>query len=76
MKTKEFEAAIKEADFSFVNNNHQIIIYTKGGSLVARVNIHCQQIAIEAWTFGSSDRLLLLDSMTAYTLTKPENRGN
>ena len=31
MKTKEFEEKILVADFSYVNNNHQIIIYTKGG---------------------------------------------
>ena len=76
MKTKEFEAAIKEADFSYVNDNHQISIYTKGGSLVAVINIYSQQIALEEWTYGSEERLFLLDSMTAYTLTKPENRGN
>ena len=75
MKTKEFEEKILVAGFSYVNNNHQIIIYTKGGSLVARVNIHSQQIALEEWTYGSSERLYLLDIMTAYTLTRPENRG-
>ena len=75
MKTKEFEEKILVADFSYVNNNHQIIIYTKGGSLVARVNIHSQQIELEEWTYGSSERLYLLDIMTAYTLTRPENRG-
>ena len=75
MKTKEFEGKILVAGFSYVNNNHQIIIYTKGGSLVARVNIHSQQIALEEWTYGSSERLYLLDIMTAYTLTRPENRG-
>ena len=75
MKTKEFEEKILVAGFSYVNNKHQIIIYTKGGSLVARVNIHSQQIALEEWTYGSSERLYLLDIMTAYTLTRPENRG-
>ena len=75
MNTKEFEEKILVADFSYVNNKHQIIIYTKGGSLVARVNIHSQQIELEEWTYGSSDRLYLLDIMTAYTLTRPENRG-
>ena len=40
MKTKEFEEKILVADFSYVNSKHQIIIYTKGGSLVAKVNIH------------------------------------
>ena len=75
MKTKEFEEKILVANFSYVNNKHQIIIYTKGGSLVARVNIHSQQIALEEWTYGSSERLYLLDIMTAYTLTRPENRG-
>ena len=75
MKTKEFEEKILVADFSYLNNKHQIIIYTKGGSLVARVNIHSQQIALEEWTYGSSERLYLLDIMTTYTLTRPENRG-
>ena len=75
MKTKEFEEKILVADFSYVNNNHQIIIYTKGGSLVAKVNIHSQQIELEEWTYDSSERLYLLDIMTAYTLTRPENRG-
>ena len=75
MKTKEFEEKILVAGFSYVNNKHQIIIYTKGGSLVARVNIHSQQIELEEWTYGSSERLYLLDIMTAYTLTRPENRG-
>ena len=75
MNTKEFEEKILVADFSYVNNKHQIIIYTKGGSLVARVNIHSQQIELEEWTYGSSERLYLLDIMTAYTLTRPENRG-
>ena len=75
MKTKEFEEKILVADFSYVNNKHQIIIYTKGGSLVAKVNIHSQQIELEEWTYGSSERLYLLDIMTAYTLTRPENRG-
>ena len=75
MKTKEFEEKILVADFSYVNNKHQIIIYTKGGSLVAKVNIHSQQIELEEWTYDSSERLYLLDIMTAYTLTRPENRG-
>lgn len=74
MKTKEFEEKILVAGFSYVNNKHQIIIYT-GGSLVARVNVHSQQIELEEWTYGSSERLYLLDIMTAYTLTRPENRG-
>jgi hypothetical protein len=75
MKTNEFEEKILLADFSYLNNKHQIIIYTKGGSLVARVNIHSQQIELEEWTYCSSERLYLLDIMTAYTLTRPENRG-
>ena len=75
MKTKEFEEKILVADFSYVNNKHQIIIYTKGGSLVAKVNIYSQQIELEEWTYDSSERLYLLDIMTAYTLTRPENRG-
>ena len=75
MKTKEFEEKILVAGFSYVNNKHQIIIYTKGGSLVAKVNIHSQQIELEEWTYDSSERLYLLDIMTAYTLTRPENRG-
>ena len=75
MNTKEFEEKILVASFSYVNNKHQIIIYTKGGSLVAKVNIHSQQIELEEWTYGSSGRLYLLDIMTAYTLTRPENRG-
>lgn len=76
MKTKEFEQQILLADFSYVNDQHQISIYTKGGSLVGVVNIYSQQIALEEWTYGSEERLFLLDIMTAYTLTKPENRGN
>ena len=76
MKTKEFEQRILFADFSYVNDQHQISIYTKGGSLVAVVNIYSQQIALEEWTYGSEERLFLLDIMTAYTLTRPENRGN
>ena len=76
MKTKEFEENILLADFSYVNNKHQIIIYTKGGSLVARVHIHSQQIELEEWTYGSSERLYLLDTLVQYTLTRPENRGN
>ena len=39
MKTKEFEQRILFADFSYVNDQNQISIYTKGGSLVALVNI-------------------------------------
>ena len=76
MKTKEFQENILLADFSYVNDNHQISIYTKGGSLVAVVNIYSQQIALEEWTYGSEERLSLLDTLVQYTLTKPENRGN
>lgn len=75
MKTKELEKKIQVAGFSSINNNHQIIVYTKGGSIVARLNVHSQRIVLEEWTYGSSERLYLLDIMTAYTLTRPENRG-
>ena len=76
MNTKEFQENILLADFSYVNDNHKISIYTKGGSLVAVVNIYSQQIALEEWTYGSEERLSLLDTLVQYTLTKPENRGN
>ena len=74
MKTKEFIEKVETLDYTVQNNGLHLVVYTKGGSIVARLNIHCQQIEIETWTYGSQERLELLYLMTNYTLTEPNDR--
>ena len=74
MKTKEFMAKVRSLEFGIIQEGHQLVIRTPGCSVVARVNIFPQQTEIFYFTFGSADRRELLNIISEYTGTPPEER--
>ena len=74
MKTKEFMAKVRSLEFGIIQEGHQLVVRTPGCSIVARVNRPSQQTEIVTFTFGSADRRELLNIISEYTGTPPEER--
>ena len=74
MKTKEFMAKVRSLEFGIIQEGHQLVVRTPGCSIVARVNRPSQQTEIVTFTFGSADRRELLNIISEYTGTPPEDR--
>ncbi len=69
MKTKEFMTKVRSLEFGIIQEDHQLVIRTVGGHVIARVNRPSQQTEIVAFTFGSADRRELLNIIAEYTQT-------
>ena len=69
MKTKEFMTKVRSLEFGIIQEDHQLVIRTPGGCVIARVNRLSQQTEIVTITFGSSDRRELLNIISTYTNT-------
>ena len=74
MKTKEFMAKVRSLEFGIIQEGHQLVVRTPGCSIVARVNRPSQQTEIVTFTFASADRRELLNIISEYTGTPPEER--
>ena len=74
MKTKEFMAKVRSLEFGIIQEGHQLVVRTPGCSIVARVNRTSQQTKIVTFTFASADRRELLNIISEYTGTPPEER--
>ena len=74
MKTKEFMAKVRSLEFGIIQEGHQLVVRTPGCSIVARVNRPSQQTEIVTFTFASADRRELLNIISEYTGTPPEDR--
>ena len=74
MKTKEFMAKVRSLEFGIIQEGHQLVIRTMGSHVIARVNRPSQQTEIVTFTFASADRRELLNIISEYTGTPPEER--
>ena len=74
MKTKEFMAKVRSLEFGIIQEGHQLVIRTIGSHVIARVNRPSQQTEIVTFTFASADRRELLNIISEYTGTPPEER--
>lgn len=67
-------AKVRSLEFGIIQEGHQLVVRTPGCSIVARVNRPSQQTEIVTFTFASADRRELLNIISEYTGTPPEDR--
>ena len=74
MKTKEFMSKVRSLGFGIIQEGPQLVIRTIGSHVIARVNRPSQLTEIVTFTISSAVRRELLNIISEYTGTPPEER--